>query len=297
MFLALVAWWLSTGAVLYLNHLPRDTYRWSLFGATIILLACLYGLAVGRADATPLGALLAFSEALLVWAWLEMSYFMDFLTGSSKRPCPPTSSEWSRFRRALETSLHHELAVAAFGIGLIALTWDSPNQIGSWTYVTLWLMRWSAKLNIFLGVPNINVDWLPEHLQFLESYIRRRPLNLLFPISITVSTFITTILFLRAGAGDPFEMTGYTLVATLLALAVLEHWFLVLPVKDSALWTWALEAAKQNPIKHRETAWSSPSPRVGDAMNGDSRLSFSKPAVATHGPSPPEEKDLSSYQR
>jgi len=38
---------------------------------------------------------------------------------------------------------------------------------------------------------------------------------------------------------DPFQSVGLTLVAALLALAVLEHWFLVLPVPDEALWSWA----------------------------------------------------------
>jgi hypothetical protein len=38
---------------------------------------------------------------------------------------------------------------------------------------------------------------------------------------------------------EPFLSVGLTLVTALLALAVLEHWFLVLPVPDEALWTWA----------------------------------------------------------
>lgn len=253
---ALVAWWLGTAIVLFLNHLPRASYRWSMIAATVVMITCLVGLAIGRTDSTPLGALLAFLEGLLVWAWLEMSYFMGFLTGPSKGPCPPVSSDWTRFRLALMTSLHHELVVIAFGVTLIALTWNAPNPIGAWTFVTLWLMRWSAKLNIFLGVPNINEDWLPDDLRFLTTYIKRRALNLLFPVSITVSTVIATSLFLSALAGTDFERTGYTLVATLLTLAILEHWFLVLPVRDSALWNWALEAAGKVPAKHEESRGS-----------------------------------------
>ncbi|MGD8497851.1 MAG: putative photosynthetic complex assembly protein PuhE [Chromatiales bacterium] len=240
---ALTAWWLGTAAVLYLNHLPRSTYRWSLGFGTLIMLACLLGLALGDTDATPGGAVLAFSQALLIWAWLEMSYFMGYVTGPRKSPCPAGCSPWTRFKLALATSLHHELIVAAFGLALIILSWEAPNPVGAWTFLTLWLMRWSAKLNIFLGVANVNEDWLPRHLHYLTSYIRHRPLNLLFPISVSVSTIIATDLFLRALAAEAFLRTGYLLVATLLALAILEHWFLVLPIRDSALWNWALRAA------------------------------------------------------
>ena len=44
-----------------------------------------------------------------------------------------------------------------------------------------------------------------------------------------------------AARESPFEATGTMLVATLLALALLEHLFLALPVKDKVLWQWALD--------------------------------------------------------
>jgi putative photosynthetic complex assembly protein 2 len=34
--------------------------------------------------------------------------------------------------------------------------------------------------------------------------------------------------------------TGQWLVATLLMLAIIEHWLLVLPLESTALWRWAL---------------------------------------------------------
>ena len=42
-----------------------------------------------------------------------------------------------------------------------------------------------------------------------------------------------------AAAGTLHALTGYTLVATLMCLAILEHGFLILKVRDSALWNWA----------------------------------------------------------
>ncbi len=254
-FFALLAWWFSTGLVLYLNHLRANTYRWSMLASSIVLIACLVGLQMGRNDTTQLGALLAFTQALLVWAWLEMSYFMGFITGPRKLGCPPGTMGWRRFRLALKTSLHHEAAVVLLGILLIVTTWGAPNQVGTWTFVTLWLMRWSSKLNLFWGVPHVNEHWFPMHLRYLTTYMRRRPMNLFFPLAVSVSTALMVVLVLLAiASADLFSQTGYVLIATLLALGVLEHWFMVLPLHDSALWNWALRLATKSASKQRPEA-------------------------------------------
>jgi putative photosynthetic complex assembly protein 2 len=245
---ALFVWWSSTGIILFLNHLPGSSYRWSMLGATVVLVACLYGLTHTGEYATEAGAMVAFVQAVLIWAWLEMSYFMGFLTGPRKAACPLECPAWQRFRLAVATSLHHELAIVAVGTLLLALTWESANRVAAWTFLVLWLMRWSAKLNLFLGVPNINDEWIPDHLRHIASYIRRRPMNLLFPVSVSLATAVVSVaVYLAANTAEGFEQTGYLLVASLLALAVLEHWFLVLPVHDSALWAWALRAARRAP--------------------------------------------------
>jgi hypothetical protein len=106
--------------------------------------------------------------------------------------------------------------VIAVVLSVLFLSAGGPNQVAAATCVSLWLMRWSAKLNLFLGVRNYNSDWFPEHLQYLDSYTRRAPMNLLFPVSV-----------------------ADLLVSALLSLAVLEHWFLMLPFGESALWRWA----------------------------------------------------------
>ncbi len=241
---ALLGWWLSTGVILYLNHLPTNTYRWSLAAATVLLGGCLYTLPTVATDPGTAGVLLAFAQGLGIWAWLEMSYLMGFVTGPSAFACPPGTRGWRRFRLALGTSLYHELTVLLAGAAVFALTWDAANQVASWTFATLWLMRWSAKLNLFLGVANFHHEWLPEKLRYLSTYIERRPMNLLFPVSILLSTGVAIALFL--GHLSPTlgaSRLGDMLVCTLLLLAILEHWFLVLPLRDGRLWEWALRAA------------------------------------------------------
>jgi putative photosynthetic complex assembly protein 2 len=42
---ALFIWWFSTGAIIWLDGLPARTYRWSMLGASAVLVAGLYGLA------------------------------------------------------------------------------------------------------------------------------------------------------------------------------------------------------------------------------------------------------------
>ena len=39
-----------------------------------------------------------------------------------------------------------------------------------WAFTVLWLMRWSSKLNLVLGVRNYNRSWLPSHLAYVDSY-------------------------------------------------------------------------------------------------------------------------------
>jgi hypothetical protein len=76
--------------------------------------------------------------------------------------------------------------------------------------------------------------------------MRRRNINLFFPLSVVAGTLVFAWLLASSLATpDAFSRTGYLLVTTLLGLALLEHWFLVLPINDSALWQWALRSAKR----------------------------------------------------
>ena len=46
-----------------------------------------------------------------------------------------------------------------------------------------------------------------------------------------------------------FEVTSLSLCAGLLSLAVLEHWFLVLPLPFEALWNWGLRSRAAVPAR------------------------------------------------
>ncbi|EKV32849.1 hypothetical protein C882_1687 [Caenispirillum salinarum AK4] len=246
----LFVWWASTVLIIYLDNLPKRTFKWSLLGATAVLAACLYGLHASADDPSVTGAYVAFTCGVLAWGWQEISFYMGYVTGPRKQPCKDGCKGWVHFGHAIMTNLWHELAIIAAAGVVVALTWNAPNQVGLWTFLILWWMHQSAKLNVFLGVRNLNEEFLPEHLSFLKSYFTRKPMNLLFPVSVTISSIITYVLVMKAAnAATAFEAVGFTFLAAFMALAVLEHWLLVLPLPTAGLWQPGLKARGDAPAK------------------------------------------------
>jgi putative photosynthetic complex assembly protein 2 len=45
----------------------------------------------------------------------------------------------------------------------------------------------------------------------------------------------------------PFEATALTFSGSLLSLAILEHWFMVLPIPSQVLWNWGLSSRPSEP--------------------------------------------------
>lgn len=251
----LFLWWFSTGVILYLDGLPQRTFKWTLLGATGVLVLALYGLAASRNDSSVAGAYCGFTCALMVWAWQEVAFLLGYVTGPRRLPCPPNSTGRQRFVYAVQAMAHHELALVLLAVAVLIATSGGSNQTGWWTYLVLWVMRQSAKLNVFLGVRNLNESFLPSHLQYIDSYFRRQPMNVLFPISVTLATGLAALVWQAALAPglSGFGATSLTFVATLLTLAILEHWFMVLPLPSEALWKWGLRSRQADTPPQRGT--------------------------------------------
>ena len=259
----ILIWWFSTGLIIYLDGLSRRTFKWSLAAATALLVGAFAGLVATSNDMSLAGVYCAFTCGMLAWAWQELAFYTGTITGPRKSECPQGCSGLVHFWHGVQTVLWHQLAAIAGGIAILWLTWDGANQIGLWTYVVLWWMQQSAKLNVFFGVRNLNEHFLPNHLAYLRSYLRKAPINLFFPISVTVSTVILTWIIdaaLAPGNTDA-EAAGLTFLATMLALAILEHWFLVLPIPAERLWEWSL--ASHQPETDRPTI---PTPRNAEQV-------------------------------
>ena len=242
---ALFVWWFSTGVVLLLDNLPQRTFRWSMAGGTVVFGIALWRLVAGAGDASEAGVYAAFTYAVLAWAWQEMSFFMGFVTGPRRVAAPAGCSEWARFRAGVAACLWHELAILATGGVIVWGTWGAANQVGLWTYALLMTMRLSAKLNVFLGVLNLGEDFLPAHLRYLLSFMRRRPMNPLMPLSIVGGTIGALMLIEATARAEGAAATGFAMLATMTVLAVVEHWCLILPLPFARvfarLWAWSLK--------------------------------------------------------
>jgi putative photosynthetic complex assembly protein 2 len=258
---ALGVWWGATAVVMYLDGLPRRTFRWTLAGTTVLQLLALYGLWVTRDDTSVAGAYLAFTCAVVTWGWQEVFFLTGAITGPRRHGCSDHCSGWRHFGHGMQAIQHHELSLVAAGLVLCALAWNAPNQIGLWTYLVLWGMRQSAKLNLFLGVRNLGVEFLPRHLEYLQSFFRRRSMNALFPLSIAAGV---TLVYLLARVtlhpdAAPFEESGYALLTAIAFLGLLEHCLLMLPVRVDALWhVGLLSHRREGGGQHRATTELSP---------------------------------------
>lgn len=240
---AALAWWLSTGAIFFLIGLPRRTHVWTAWGATAVLAGATL-LVISLRDQTSVqAAYLGFGAGLMLWAWHEVMFLTGFLTGSSRVACPEGLTGMARFRAAFATVFHHEVAIAAHAIVLGVISWGAANQFAFWVFLVLWGARICAKLVVFSGAPNIVDQFMPRHLDYLKTYFSRRSPGSIFAMAIIVITSLSVWLALKAIGHEAgtFESAGFLLLTAITILALIEHWALVLPLRDPSLWGWAIK--------------------------------------------------------
>lgn len=246
---ALFLWWFSTGAILLVVRRADRSGPHAHSGAVIWGLAFLVlGLVAFRVSTNGAGlasSYLGFVSAILVWGWIELAFLTGTIAGPNRAKCPAHLAEWDRFLRAWGTVAYHEILLL---IGLTIFILGSGGEalaVGAWTYGILYFARISAKLNLYLGVPRINTEFMPSTLSHLPSHFRIRQLNWAFPISITGLSFATACFAERLySAANPAETVGFALLTAISALALLEHWLMILPLPDAKLWRWMLPAPK-----------------------------------------------------
>jgi putative photosynthetic complex assembly protein 2 len=262
--IALLLWWFSTGIILYIVGLSPRTYRVSVILAGGLCALALWVLAHGTQN-TVWDAIIAFACVLAVWGFVEMTFLTGYVTGCRKTPCPPDSNGWRRVRFAIEAIVYHELLLLLAGAAIFAAT-GGRDLFTLALFAMLWLMRLSSKLNLFLGVPMLNDELLPPQLAHLKSYFRRGPMNILFPFSVIASAIVTGMLIDQAlgdGASE-YSVAAYTLLASLLALGLLEHLFMLMPVPIAGLWGPQIKARAQQVVDEPSVPISRNSTPVAD---------------------------------
>jgi len=228
--LVIVLWSVSTAVIFYLDSLHTSTFKYSMAAATCVLALCAVAMWTLRGDAATLATAFSFAAGLLAWGWTEMALYMGYITGPRKHRCAEGCSGAAHFGHAVSANLWHEIVVIAFAIAI----YFSGNETAFWSYTMLWLMHLSARLNVFLGVRNVSAEFVPDHMDVLKGFLRRRAMNALFPFSCAALIALSVYLIYLP------QTFAVTMAATLSAIGLLEHVLLMLPLPIEKLFAWSL---------------------------------------------------------
>lgn len=255
---ALFTWWFATGVILLVirraDRTGGNAYNRAVFFGIPVLALGVAGVILSAGNTGLSGLYMGFFGALAIWGWIELSFLSGVITGPQRSTSLDGGSGMDRFWRAWDALAHHEILLLA-GLAFVLLTMSgAQNTIAVWTYAILFFARISAKLNLFFGVPRINFEFLPRPLQHLKTHMTKGPITAFFPISVTVLTFaVACFAQLLLTSQNTIEATGFALLTSLSALALLEHWFMVIPLPDAKLWRWMLPAQDQRLTAKEET--------------------------------------------
>ncbi len=244
---AVLLWWFSTGAILVAVRLAerggKRAGRWATcIGLPMLILGGWVFWATLN-DTSLMGVYGAFLGVLALWGWVELAFLTGTVTGPHEEPCPPNRPIWERFLRAWSTIAYHEIVLTLLFAFVVLASLGAENMVGVYAYLVLYFARISAKLNLFLGVARVNTEFLPRHLNHLGSHFKIARMNWLFPVSVTVLTFALSCWIERLVVAETVaDQAGFALLTGLTALALLEHWLLILPLPDAKLWRWMLPA-------------------------------------------------------
>lgn len=237
--LAVVAvWWLGTGAVFMAARAAPAARRWAFVGATVLVGVLILAWAPGvslRTDGAGVvqGLLIGFSA----WAWIELSFYTGMVTGPTRRKPPGGAGFRVRFRHALAACLWHELAIVAV-LAILAMASPGPNRWAALQFGVFWLLHEVARLNVLVGVPHPFRELLPDHLAHLQPYLEPRPAGPWLHLSIALLVLATAVATGLAVASGPAAGVGWSALAVLLGLGVLELGVLLFPVPLARLWQW-----------------------------------------------------------
>lgn len=247
---ALLVWWFVTGLVFVAyGRSPRVTHLY-FFGATVVMLLAVAGFIYALEMVTPAGVYLSLTCGILIWGWQVASYYLGYITGPEQSAKfyemvgnGRSPTRFSRFQYALQASIYHELLIVCFLALLTFLSYGSPNRWGLWIFITLWVMHALAKLNVFLGVRNFRIEFLPAHLHKLDRLLIKQTSNPLMPVTVLFGMSIALVLVYRGimPGTAPDQVIGHLAVGAMLVLGVIENVLLVLPL-PATLWGWGIRA-------------------------------------------------------
>ena len=159
--------------------------------------------------------------------------FVGYVNGPN-HPVPQLTV-WDRFKGVLHNYLSRGLCRSA--VACLALISGRTQPTAFYTVTVLWLMRWSAKLNLFL-VFGRSTPLVARSLELPGFLFENRPFECFLPFR--PQGFLTYLIFKSAATvPDLTQQLSLYLVGSLMLLASIEHLFLMFPVNEAALWRWA----------------------------------------------------------
>ncbi len=222
-------WWLTTGVILAMQATAVSR------SAGVLVCTALAGwgawlVASRRNVATDRAATASFFGGALLWGWVTATLYTGWIAGPAEAATASLegpSGSMALAVQALWSTWNSEVAsLAAMGAAWF-LTRGGINRIGFWTYVAFWITLQSSKLNIFWGVKNPGTQFLPPQLAHLARFFGPLENSLFLPFSLTVLTIATiAMMVMTVREQRPHLRRGWSLVATLMSLAVVEHLFL-----------------------------------------------------------------------
>ncbi len=243
-----VLWFVSTGLVAMMNHRRRQSLGRSMMIASGCALTGLIMVAFTSQSEAVWAAYVSFIGGLLIWSWHEISFLTGAVAGSHRDPLPAGTRGWQRFGMATMALIHHEVALVMTAGLLLSLAAVTANPTGAFTFTLLLIFRLSSKLNIYWGVPNMSDELLPPHMAYLKSYFGPKHLRPMLVFSILAIGGLAAWFAVAAFIAPASHLLVQALLlCCLCVLAALEHLFLAIPFRDSALWNWAL-AGKSKPM-------------------------------------------------
>ncbi len=220
--LLLLFWWGATGLLIVLQRSAGTR----LAALVLALASAPAGVALvvrarGRTDDR--GEIASFFGGALLWTCVSAAFYGGWIVG---RPLDVSTGAPTMLRAldAVAATAHSAVLAAA----LLAIGWrvtrDHPNRVGVQAFAIFWAAHELAKLNVFLGVVNPGVQFLPDYLAHLQRYFGPARNSVLLPISVLALTWGAAAL-LRASRRRPVgnRRTGLALLAGIAALAALEH--------------------------------------------------------------------------
>ena len=254
-FFVLFLWWFLTGIILYTAKrldLGDSKSRLTVVIVTLPLFFCAWYFYYHCLNGMSYSDIFcAFMASLFIWGWVELTFLTGVVAGIpllEKRE-EDRDTERDRFINGFRSIALNECLLISCLFLMALLSIGKENNFGLTTFLILYVARVSAKLNLFFGVPYINLHFLTAPLKHIATFCRVAPVGFFFIASTIMLClmFVFLVGFTYSAQAMSELQFGYLLLSTLSALAVLEHLFMALPFKDATLWNWMLPNLSKSP--------------------------------------------------